>query len=94
MVEDPRTPSRPDHLRPLNPPRSLQVIARDGHPVTVVTAGRQRRVLEIQDLWRIEDEWWRETPILRRYYQVLLEGGTILTIYHDEVAGEWRAQSY
>ena len=94
MVEDSRTSPRPDHLRPLNPPRPVQVVSRNGHPVGITVGGRQRRVLEVQDVWRVEDEWWRDTPIRRHYYQVLLDGGSILVLYHDDIAGEWRTQSY
>ena len=94
MVEDSGTSPRTDHLRPLNPPRPVQVVARNGHPVAVTTGGRQRRVIEIQDTWRVDDEWWREVPVARRYYQLLLDGGAILTLYHDEVAGDWKTQSY
>ena len=27
-------------------------------------------VAAINDLWQVDDEWWREHPISRRYYQV------------------------
>ncbi|MDQ3780751.1 MAG: hypothetical protein M3354_09440 [Chloroflexota bacterium] len=53
----------------------------------------QRRILQIQDTWRIDDEWWR-APIARRYYLVLLEDDSLRTIYHDLVTGQWYAQAY
>ena len=46
----------------------------------------------IQDHWRIDDEWWREHPIAREYYKLLLDDGTLLTIYHDLLRDEWFEQ--
>ncbi|HUG36582.1 MAG TPA: hypothetical protein VML54_06500 [Candidatus Limnocylindrales bacterium] len=46
----------------------------------------------MQDRWRIDDEWWREHPISRRYFNVLLVDDTLLTIYHDETANAWFEQ--
>jgi hypothetical protein len=49
-------------------------------------------VAHVQDQWRIDDEWWRERPIARLYYLLLLDDGTLLTIYHDLLADAWFAQ--
>ena len=67
---------------------------RHGEPVAVRKVGwpRRRRVLRVQDCWRIDDEWWREAPIARLYYLVQLEGETLLTLYHDLVADAWFEQ--
>ncbi|MFQ6045089.1 MAG: hypothetical protein ACE5PT_01850 [Gemmatimonadales bacterium] len=53
-------------------------------------AGR-RRVDDIIEIWRIDDEWWRE-PISRRYYDVVLEGGGHVIVYEDLILGEWFLQ--
>ncbi|QFG04376.1 hypothetical protein Tbon_12120 [Tepidiforma bonchosmolovskayae] len=55
--------------------------------------GRFRRVTAIHDRWRIDDEWWRE-EISRVYFEVELEGGRRLTVFHDLVAGGWFLQPY
>lgn len=62
-----------------------------GGPALVVLHGRRLKVSAIQEVWRIEDEWWRE-PISRRYYLVLLDGGILRTIYQDLVDGAWYEQ--
>jgi hypothetical protein len=51
------------------------------------------RIVRIQDVWCIDDEWWRD-PIARRYYQVVIESGALRTIYHDLIANAWFEQRY
>ncbi|NIM51836.1 MAG: hypothetical protein GTN62_12790 [Gemmatimonadales bacterium] len=53
--------------------------------------GRRRRVEEIIETWRIDDEWWRE-PITRRYVEVVLEGGGHVVLFEDLVTGQWFVQ--
>lgn len=52
-----------------------------------------KRVVAVRDRWRVDDEWWR-APISRRYFELLLEDGGLLVVYHDAVAGEWFQQRY
>lgn len=49
-------------------------------------------MVRVQDRWRIDDEWWREHPISRLYYTVVLEDDTLLTLYHDLLADAWFEQ--
>ena len=54
-------------------------------------------VERVEETWRIEDEWWRETPLRRAYYRVTVDGGVSLTLFHDETQppGEgWYEQRY
>jgi hypothetical protein len=48
-----------------------------------------RAVQAIQDRWRVDDEWWRERPISRLYYAVLLDNELLLTLFHDLIADTW-----
>jgi hypothetical protein len=81
-------------IRVLNQPRPVVVEADDNGLPRVLVQGRDRlRVLGIQDVWRIDDEWWRE-PISRRYFQIVLDNGVIRTLYHDLLGGEWFEQWY
>jgi hypothetical protein len=64
-----------------------------GEPRAIAWRGRFRRVVAIHDRWRIDDEWWRE-EIARVYFEVELEGGRRLTVFHDLVAGGWFLQPY
>jgi len=93
MVPNPRATSRADQLRPLNRPRATTIRTEEGRPSLVVEGARQRRVAQVQDVWRVDDEWWRN-PISRRYYRLVLEDGTLRTVYHDLVADAWYEQAY
>jgi hypothetical protein len=77
----------------LNKPQPLHgSMGQDGTPQTITRRGQTLRVESVQDSWRIDDEWWREHPISRLYYQLVLEGGTLFECYHDLVTGEWFVQ--
>lgn len=93
MVKDSGTPSCTHALRPLNQPRPMQVQVRNGFPVALVVGKTTHRVAHLQDMWIVEDEWWRQ-PISRQYFAILTENGMRHTIYHDRVADRWYAQDY
>jgi hypothetical protein len=65
-----------------------------GRVVSLWRPGRltPRTIAAIQDQWRIDDEWWREHPIARMYYTLLLDDGTLLTVYQDLRSDEWFEQ--
>lgn len=94
MVPDPGTATGAGRLRPLNQPRpaAVETTAR-GLPCALLWRGDYRRVSAIHDSWRIDDEWWRN-EIARRYFDLELEGGSRLTVYHDLIADAWYAQPY
>ena len=48
---------------------------------------------EVLESWRIDDEWWREQPVSRLYYSLLLEDGRAVTVYRDLVSGQWYRQA-
>jgi hypothetical protein len=85
----------PSELRPLNAPVPLRVQTDDrGRVVAIWRHGRltPRSIVAIQDRWRIDDEWWREHPVSRMYYAVVLDDGTLLTIYQDLLNDTWFEQ--
>jgi len=45
----------------------------------------------VLESWRIDDEWWR-LPIVRRYVEVVLEGGGRLVLFEDMKSKQWFAQ--
>ncbi|MCL4368561.1 MAG: error-prone DNA polymerase [Actinobacteria bacterium] len=95
MVSHPRASLGARALQPLGAPVSLWVRADPaGHPLAVRKArwSEPRAVVRVQDRWRIDDEWWRDHPIARFYYTVLLDDGTLLTLYHDLIANTWFEQ--
>ncbi len=92
MLTHSRTPLRADRLRALNVPQPVDVqVDADGRPVAVAERQRDRRVETILETWRIDDEWWRRA-IVRRYVEVVLEGGAHVVLYQDLVTGGWFAQ--
>ena len=95
MVAHPGAAGGPGRARQLNRPRPLRVEAGEyGRPVAVWLAGRRCAVEAVLERWRIDDEWWRERPVSRVYYSLLLEDGRTTTVYRDLVSGQWARQKY
>ena len=65
-----------------------------GRPIAVHLSGRRLPVESLLESWRIDDEWWRQRPVSRVYYRVLLEDGRTLDVFRDLVSGRWRRQGY
>lgn len=93
MVPDPRAKARAEQLRPLNRPQAAVIQTENGLPAAVVEGTRRHRVTQVQDVRRTDDEWWRN-PISRRYYRLVLEDGSLRTVYHDLIVDAWYAQAY
>jgi hypothetical protein len=84
-----------NELRPLNAPTPLRVqLDEQGRIIAIWRQGRltPRTIAAIQDRWRIDDEWWREHRVARMYYEVVLDDGTLLTMFQDLVADAWFEQ--
>jgi hypothetical protein len=64
-----------------------------GRPAAVLLHGGRIEVVEILDRWLVEDDWWR-TPLARRYLQLLLSDGRVITLFEDLIAGGWYQQQY
>lgn len=85
-------PIEESSIRVLNLPRQVQAEADEqGLPRAVLVGSAWLRVEAIGDVWRIDDEWWRES-ISREYLAVVLDDGRVLTLYHDLSDGLWYAQ--
>ena len=82
-----------DRLRALNVQQRVEVeLDERGVPIVVTReTGNGKRVESIGETWRIDDEWWR-VPIVRRYVEVILEGGGRVVLLEDLVTGEWFEQ--
>lgn len=97
-------PTRPSGLRPLGRPRPLHVACDEiGLPARVQLPDSEQTIAvdDVDQVWRIAEEWWRETPLARTYYQLHLADGHRLTCFHDEALtplapqqGAWFAQEY
>ena len=78
--------------RALNLPRETAVLAdAAGVPVAVTGKGRRRRVVQVMEAWRVDDEWWRQ-EVSRLYFRLELEGGIQLTVFQDLLSGKWYEQ--
>ena len=75
-------------FRPLGQPAAVSVTARDDCPKSVDA----RPVERVVDLWEVDTDWWTPEPARRRYWQALLSGGGLATVYHDLAAGTWHRQ--
>jgi len=85
----------PPQLRSLNRPRPAKVeAAENGVPAALFVGGRRIGVETVLETWRLEDEWWRERPVARMYYRIVLEDGRVVDIYRALVSGRWYRQSY
>jgi len=96
VVEDPRASSRARAVRPLNAPVEVRVRADgSGRPAAVWLSRAWQGVASVEDVWKVDDEWWRgqEQRIERVYFEVLLEGGRRVTVFHDVVRGAWWRQA-
>ena len=94
MVKNPRETPGADSIRPLNPPIPVQVEENEHQrPVAVTLRSQRLRVSSIDDLWKVEEEWWRGEPIVRMYYRVTAQGGRHITIFRDLVGGGWYRQN-
>lgn len=94
-------PIRAHGLRALGQPRPVEVLLVGGtlRQVTVLPRGRGGaawafEVETVQEVWRVAEAWWRESPVRRTYYQVLIDGGRALTLFEDEETGQWFEQRY
>ena len=76
--------------RRLAEPRRVRVqsASGDGRPLSV----GGRAVESIRESWLIEDRWWTEAPLRRRYWEVVTTCGRDLVVFRDLIAGTWHAQ--
>jgi hypothetical protein len=53
------------------------------------------KVTEIENIWKVNDEWWRgpEEEIARLYYVLRLGSGQQITVYLDLIANRWFRQA-
>ena len=94
MVPDPGKTLHADTLKSVNLPEPIAVDEDKAGKPLMVTLGRRLPVAVIDDIWRLDDEWWRARPLSRMYYAVILGNGRRLTLYRDLLDGRWYHQSY
>ncbi|MEA2271764.1 MAG: hypothetical protein QOI98_472 [Solirubrobacteraceae bacterium] len=75
--------------RQLSVPRSVAVEAEDrGRPLKV-----DGRVVDaVRESWLVEDRWWTDRPVRRRYWEVVTTDGRDLVVFRDLERGGWFLQ--
>ena len=82
-------------IQPLNQPERVAVEEGEGRKPAALNLGRHRlMVASIDDVWEIDEEWWRKRPIARLYYKLALEDGRSVTVFRDLLNGGWYQQRY
>ena len=75
--------------RRLNEPRPARVRSTDtGRPVAV----DGRAIDAVRESWLVEDRWWTERPIRRRYWEVVTVDGRDVVVFRDIDRGRWFRQ--
>ena len=72
-----------------NLPRPIDVRARRGVPLVVDGQAVQAR----RESWLVEDGWWTERPLRRRYHELVTVRGRNLVVFHDLCGGGWFTQA-
>lgn len=75
--------------RRIGEPRAAVVHAdAAGRPVTV----ESQTVDAVRETWLVEDRWWTDQPLRRRYWEVVTTGGRNLVVFHELVERRWYRQ--
>jgi len=70
-------------------PRAARVaVAPGGQPLTV----DGQAVEHVRESWLVEDRWWTDQPLRRRYWELVSVGGRDLVVFHDLAGGGWFRQ--
>jgi CO dehydrogenase/acetyl-CoA synthase delta subunit len=75
--------------RRLSVPRRVAVVAgEDGSPRLV----GELEVDAIRESWLVEDRWWTDRPLRRRYWEVVTTCGRDEVVFVDLESGRWWRQ--
>ena len=64
------------------------VATEEGWPLEV----DHRLVDSVRESWLVEDRWWTERPIRRRYWEVVTTCGRDEVVFRDLCSGRWWRQ--
>jgi hypothetical protein len=94
VVKDTGTPLDSGAIRFLNLPTPVIVRENQHHlPISIKSKGKTLKIVRIDEVWEIDEEWRRDHPIARRYYRVTTDSGRSITIFRDLVGGGWYRQN-
>ncbi|MGI8802570.1 MAG: hypothetical protein ACR2KV_10420 [Solirubrobacteraceae bacterium] len=61
---------------------------REGTPTRI----DRHAVAHVRESWLIEDRWWTDRPLRRRYWELVSETGRDIVVFHDLLTGSWLRQ--
>jgi hypothetical protein len=77
----------------LNEPREISVrINQETKEPTAIQLGQHWHEVTVRERWRIDDQWWREPPVSRMYFEVATADGLVEVVFWDLVGREWFRQ--
>jgi hypothetical protein len=62
--------------------------AADGTPRQVDS----QPIEHVRESWLIEDRWWTNRPVRRRYWELVTDRGRDVVVFHDLLGGRWFRQ--
>ena len=75
--------------RRLAVPRRVGVVADDDGRPQVVDG---REIDAVRESWLVEDRWWTDRPVRRRYWELVTTCGRNEVVFHDLIRGRWWRQ--
>jgi hypothetical protein len=49
-------------------------------------------VESVREEWLVEDGWWTQKPLQRRYFELVLEDGSDVVVFREQDSGRWFRQ--
>ena len=89
MVADSRDPVALRSAGRINAPRAALV---EASPVGVPVRVNRECVALVREEWRVVDRWWTEEPVVRRYFELVLDSGQNAVVFRDEERSCWFTQ--
>jgi hypothetical protein len=89
MVTDPGIAGTVRTAGRLNAPRPALVEATGAGVPRLVN---RHSVAVVREEWRVVDRWWTEEPLVRRYFDLVLESGQNTVVFRDEERSCWFTQ--
>jgi hypothetical protein len=72
--------------RRLGAPRRTTVLAGPGGRPEIVD---HHEVVAVRESWLVEDRWWTDRPVRRRYWEVVTIDGRDLVVFRELSEGHW-----
>jgi hypothetical protein len=89
LVADPGIAGTVRSAGRLNAPRPALVEATGAGVPRIVN---RLTVALVREEWRVVDRWWTEDPVVRRYFELVLDSGQNTVVYRDEERSCWFTQ--